>query len=205
MTETAGTLRIEIIDPAREPLLHDPTAAARVSAPPDDTDELFASLRDAWHAAAERLDPLRRRSAVLTARGRRMSRAIHERSLQRRHDGNPRRGSAVRQHVFASFATIERELGAMEKTFVVGGGLRLDLTSDFRPMPGGGHQADARLALRGSWPRLPLVVRVEPWWRGQSVVTAELRTRRRLRYPRRYFAGAHAAARSVGAALAPSP
>ena len=202
MSGDRAPLRIEIVDPAHDSLDVGWIGHATTAMPHAGVDEWVSSLADARAAARRHVDPLARILSRLGARTRRTSRAVHERSLQVRTDGNPRRASAVRQHVFAPFDAVVDRLGVVPDGVAAQPGVTLGLVSVFAPLPGGGHQADASLALRGSWPRLPVVVRVEPWWREQSVVTVELRTRRRVRYPRRYFSGAHAAARAVGRTLA---
>jgi hypothetical protein len=202
MSQTRAPLRIEIVDPVHDSLDAAWTSGATTATQSQGIEEWLSSLADARAAARRHVDPLARLLSRAGARIQRTSRAAHERSLQVRTDGNPRRASAVRQHVFAPFDTVLDRLDAVGDGVVAEPGVSIGLTSVFAPLPGGGHQANASMALRGSWPRLPVVVRVEPWWREQSVVTVELRTRRRVRYPRRYFRGAHAAARAVGRALA---
>jgi hypothetical protein len=201
MPSSRVPLQIEIVDPAHDSFEVGCMARATAATPAAGVDEWVRSLADARAAARRHVDPLARLLSRGGARIRRTSRAVHERSVQLRTDGSPRRASAVRQHVFAPFDSVIDRLAVVADGAVAPPGVALDLTSAFAPLPGGGHQADASLALRASWPRLPVVVRVEPWWREQSIVTIELRTRRRLRYPRRYFRGAHASARAVGRAL----
>ena len=202
MSDTRAPLRIEIIEPAHDSTDVDWTGPAATLVSTGGVEEWLASLRDAGTAARRHLDPLARQVDRVRARTRRVSRAVHERSMQLRTDGSPRRASAVRQHLFAPLDDVADRLPFVAEGVTVRPGVSLAFSSGFIPLPGGGHQADASLALRGSWPRLPVVVRVEPWWREQSVVTVELRARRRLRYPRRYFRSAHASVRAVGRALA---
>lgn len=112
-------------------------------------------------------------------------------------DGNPRRDSAVRQHVFRPFDEVLALLPG-STTVVRAGSARLELSTPFAPLPGGvGVRASATLSLWGSWPALPVWITVEPWWRERTVAGVSLRTRRRLRYPRRYFGSAHAAVRAM--------
>jgi len=194
-------LRIEIIDPVAEPLERGQGDFARAADQSSELDEWMASLIDAWEAGLRHVAPVRRVSRRGLARMQRIGRSVSDRATQLRNDGNPRRGSLVRQHVFEPFDAVATRLPADAEFIPLRGGSSLRLTSGFRPLPSGGRQADASLSLRGSWPRLPLVVRVEPWWREQSIVSVELRTRRRLRYPRRYFRSAHSAAREIGATV----
>jgi hypothetical protein len=190
MTAAPAPLRIEILDPAREPL-------DRSSGPADDRNgATVVVVLDTDPASRSR-----RPTPVHTGPLPRALRALHERALQRGFDGSPRRGSAVRHHVAAAYDDASRRLPDARRTLAARAGGRLEITTPFRPRAGGGREAEAMLSLRWSWPRLPMIVRIEPWWRDRSTVTVELRTRRRLRYPRRYFRSAHAAARAVGDAL----
>lgn len=202
MSPTRAPLRIEIVDPANDLPGEGWTRHAAVATAPTGFDEWLGSLTDAGGAAVGHLGPLTRGLSRSVARGRRVWRAAHDRSWQRRTDGNPRRGSAVRQHVFAPFDVVAGHLGSLSGEALRLPGGSLVFSSGFVALPGGGRRSDAALGLVGSWPRLPVVVRVEPWWRDQTIVTVELRTRRRLRYPRRYFTGAHRAAREVARTLA---
>lgn len=195
---------IEIVDPVIEPVGERwvDVAASTSTSPADGVDEWIRSLLDAAAAARRHVDPMVERGAAAKRRAQAVGWTVRSWSLQLRTDGNPRRGSAVRQHVFAPFATVAGRLPEESDPIRVRRGVTLALTSGFAPLPGGGRRADATLALRGSWPRLPVDVRVEPWWREQSIVTVELRNRRRIRYPRRYFRAAHDAARAFGATIA---
>ncbi|MEZ5244748.1 MAG: hypothetical protein R2707_06615 [Acidimicrobiales bacterium] len=202
MSTPRAPLRIEIVDPVHHPLDAGWMGHAAVASPSPGIEEWGRSLADAGAGVRRLTAPLARRVDRAGAAIRRTARVAHERSLQTRADGNPRRASAVRQHVFVGFDTVVERLAAVGDGVVTQPGVTVDFSSGFAPLPGGGHRAEASLGLRGSWPRLPVAIRVEPWWREQSIVTVELRTRRRVRYPRRYFRGAHAAARAIGRALA---
>jgi hypothetical protein len=204
MSTTTAPLRIEIIDPIAEPLDGAWAETAVTAAHGSEVDEWLASMVDAWTAAGRHLDPVRRSGVRWGGRIRRIVRVVSDYSIQVRTDGNPRRGSLVRQHLFEPFDIVAGRLPDIGGAIPVRSGSTLELTSRFTPLPGGGRQAEAALSLRGSWPRLPLVLKVEPWWRNQSVITVELRTRRRVRYPRRYFRTAHATARRLGAELSSS-
>ena len=197
MSITSVPLRIEIIDPVAEPLDRGHGDIARAADEAGEIDDWLASIADAWTAATRHCTPVlevghrsRRRLQVIVL-------SISDRATQLRNDGNPRRASLVRQHVFEPFAVVADRLPSVAAAVSPGRGVTLRLTSGFRPLPSGGQDAEAVLSLRGSWPRLPVSVRVEPWWREQSIVSVELRSRRRLRYPRRYFRSAHAAAREI--------
>lgn len=198
MSGTHASLRIEIVDPVVEPVEGAWFDECSAAAPTDGFDEWLRSLTDAAGAARRHVDPATRLVSRSVACVRRGVHRLQARSVQLRHDGNPRRGSNVRQHVFAPFALVADRLAAVPTVIEAAPGTRLHVSNEFTTLPGGGRQADARMILRGSWPRLPVTVRVEAWWREQSVVTVELRSRRRLRYPRRYFRAAHASARAVG-------
>jgi hypothetical protein len=202
MSTSRAPLRIEIVDPVHDPLDAGWVGHASVASPSPGFEEWGRSLADAGAGVRRFAEPITRRVARISARVRRTARAAHERSLQTRADGNPRRASAVRQHVFMPFDTVVERLPVVDGGVATRSGVTVEFSSGFAPLPGGGRRAEASLGLRGSWPRLPVVVRVEPWWREQSIVTVELRTRRRVRYPRRYFRGAHAAAQAVGRAIA---
>ena len=201
MSGTHASLRIEIVDPTLEPLEAVWFDECSAAAPADGFDEWLRSLTDAAGAARRHVDPATRLVSRSVARVRRGLHRLQARSVQLRHDGNPRRGSNVRQHLFAPFDVVAERLASVPGEIEAAPGVALDMSTGFTVAPGGGRRADARMILRGSWPRLPVTVRVEPWWREQSVVTVELRTRRRLRYPRRYFRAAHASARAVGELL----
>lgn len=201
MSGTHASLRIEIVDPTVEPLEGAWFDECSAAAPADGFDEWLRSLTDAAGAARRHVDPATRLVSRSATRLRRGLHRLQARSVQLRHDGNPRRGSNVRQHVFASFAVVAERLAEVPAVIEAAPGTTLEVSNEFTMLAGGGRQADARMILRGSWPRLPVSVRVEPWWREQSVVTVELRTRRRVRYPRRYFRAAHASARAVGELL----
>lgn len=190
MTAAPAPLRIEILDPASEPL---DDATGRGVTRHGGTTVIVLDVGP--QAPARRPVPTRTGPLLRTLR------RLQNRARQRGLDGNPRRGSAVRHHVGAPYRVISRGLAAPRRTLAVQPGGRLEITTPFRPRAGGGLEAEAMLSLRWSWPRLPMVVRIEPWWRDRSTVTVELRTRRRLRYPRRYFRSAHGAARAVGDAL----
>jgi hypothetical protein len=202
MSGTHASLRIEIVDPAAEPLEGAWIDAAPATASVEGVDEWLRSLADAAAVARGRVEPLVGAAAGIVAWSRKVLHGLQEYSVQLRHDGNPRRGSLVRQHVFEPFDVLTDRLPAVAGAVAVRPGVDLEVTSAFESLPGGGRQAAASLRLRGSWPPLPVMVKVEPWWRAQSVVTVELRNRRRLRYPRRYFRAAHASARAVGRRLA---
>ena len=203
MSGTTVPLRIEIVDPVTEPLDGGWIDAVSASATSDGATEWLRSLTDAGIAARRHVDPVTGAVVAGATRVQRIVRRLHLRSVQLRNDGNPRRSSAVRQRVFEPFEDVLARLGRMENEVVIARGVTLDVASEFAPLAGGGRQARATLRIRGSWPRLPVMVKIEPWWREQTVVTVELRTRRRLRYPRRYFRCAHGAVRAVGSVVSP--
>jgi len=203
MTAPSAPLRIEIIDPDTELLEWSRGDVVGACDEPGELQEWLASLADAGAAAVRHFEPLRRIGRGANRRVQAVGRSIGDRATQLRYDGNPRRASLVRQHLFEPFDTVAEHLPTLTDAVCPNRGLTLRFTSEFRPLPGRGQQAEATLALRGSWPRLPLVVRVEPWWRDQSILSVELRTRRRLRYPRRYFRSVHSVAREVAAGISP--
>lgn len=189
----AAPLRIEIIDPIAEPGWA-VSGAERVVAiatepGPGGADRLEPLLR--------RLEPVGHRVELAVDRAAAVQLRLVHRRLQRVHDGNPRRDSRVRQHLLAPFDEVGARLPPPGTTVRTRSG-RLELTSAFARAKGGTLRAEASLRLPGSWPALPLVVTVEPWWRRRTVITVALRTQRRWRYPRRYFGAAHAATRRLG-------
>lgn len=122
------------------------------------------------------------------------------RRKQRIADRNPRRQSRIRVHVFIPFAVACSRLPA-EGASVSARGTVLRLEGPFDDFRAG-LRAPAALHLRGSWPELPVWIDVEPWWRRQTIVTLSLRSTKRVRYPRRYFASGHRTLRRLVATLA---
>ena len=135
MSPTRAPLRIEIVDPANDLPDGGWTRHAVVAPAPSRLDDWADSLADAGAAVTGRLGPLTRAVSRLMARGRRLLRAVHERSLQRRTDGNPRHGSAVRQHVFAPFDAISGQLGVLTSEALRLPGVSLEFSSGFGALP----------------------------------------------------------------------
>lgn len=175
MTAVDRPVRIEIIDP----LLDDGPGAVGADR---------AAVVAVVDEAAD-VDPLRWVAPVAARLGR-LAWSGHGRMAQWRLNGNPRRRSTVRRHLAATFTDTGVALSGATGPVVVASG-RLELTSPFAPVDGLGLRARGRLQPRWSWPPLPVEVTVEPWWRDRCVLTMQLRTRRRWRYPRRYFDVAH--------------
>ena len=185
---TVGQLEIEIIDPFADPPLGAPADVAGVAYEPP---ARGPSRLELFLHRAERLE--RRLDSTFFRLGCRRAQA---------QSGNARRDSRVRQHIWLPFSVVRSRL-ADSPSEIRAGSARLVLSSGFNPTPRGAIRAEGTLRLRGSWPPLPVWVTVEPWWRSRTVATIALRTRKRWRYPRRYFAAAHAVTRHLARTVDP--
>jgi hypothetical protein len=189
------TLRIEIFDPATEPLVGGPVMVTRAESEPLHLYPAeFAWITMGRSRLAQWLAPTRRRCVWLERRGREIVQLLGNRRAQRTYDAGPRHDSSVRQHVFLPFGEVRHRL-PVEETVIDAGSFSLAVTTPFEPTSRGGMRAPATLRLRWSWPALPVWITVEPWWRSRTIATVALRTTRRVRYPRRYFGAAHVAMR----------
>lgn len=184
MSMTESPLEIEVIDPLPQATAWGAKAQAmsRAETAAPSIDPIVDAISDGFEAIAELVG--------------RVARVLSRRVEQFEADGNPRRHSRVRHHVFAPFGDVVARLPA-EGSSWASHGARIEIVSAFRPHRDGGQVADARLCLRGSWPALPLRISADPWWRERTLVTVTLRTRRRWRYPRRYYRGVHHSLRAM--------
>ena len=186
MAVTDTPLEIEIVDPLPRPGADGPGAGSCSRAETDVRS--IDPVVDAIGEGLERVGDAIERAA----------RVVSLRLEQIDVDGNPRKQSRVRHHVFAPYHEVVERLPECGER-VAHRGTRLEITSPFRAKTGGGAKAEAKLRLRGSWPALPLVISVDPWWRERTLFTVRLRTHRRWRYPRRYYRGVHHALRKMTA------
>ncbi len=183
-----GQLEIEIIDPFVDPPLGAPADVVGVAYEPPVSGP---SRLEPYLRQAERLE--RQLDSTFFRLGARRSQA---------RSGNVRRDSRVRQHIWLPFGIVRARLTESPSEFRAGSAV-LVLDSGFISAPKGAIRAEGTLKLRGSWPRLPVWITVEPWWRGRTVATIALRSRRRWRYPRRYFAAVHAITRQLAQTVDP--
>ena len=114
-------------------------------------------------------------------------------------DTNPRLRSVVEHRVRGPVTDVVRQLCA-------DGGIELDgLIADERVAHYDAvdreYRIRARLRLVWSWPQLPMWLSVGELSSTQSALRLSLRSRKRVRYPARYFHAAHAALDGVAARL----
>ncbi len=184
-----GQLEIEIVDPFADPPPGGPADIAGVAYEPPGRGP---SRLEPYLRHAERLE--RQLDSTFFRLGARRAQA---------RSGNVRRDSRVRQHIWMPFPTVRARLADTPPELRAGSS-RLVLGSEFTPAPKGAVRAEATLNIRGSWPRIPVWITVEPWWRRRTVATITLRSRRRWRYPRRYFAAVHALTRQLAQFVDPA-
>lgn len=200
-------LAIEIVDPwsdamSREAMSPDamsPDAVARVEAIAPES-VLTVWIDDLRETVDDVLEPARR---VTEATGLTTGAWLHRLGVRRKQriaDRDPRGQSRIRVHVFIPYEAACSRLPVAETTLRARSAV-LRFERGFASHRAG-LRAPAALHLRGSWPGLPVWVDIEPWWRRQSIVTLSLRSTRRLRYPRRYFAAGHRVLRRLVATLA---
>jgi len=94
---------------------------------------------------------------------------------------SPRRQSRVERRVHGNVDDVRRALG---------------LPFEYDPVIHE-HRAAAELRVPWSWPRLPIWIGVSEVATGRAAISITLRSRRRIRYPRRYYAAAHSRLRAI--------
>ena len=122
----------------------------------------------------------------------------------------PRTSDHVRRLVWAPAESVVETWG---DSIEVRDGRRPLLTAvapEFVPAPDGwGVVVPCRLMMPVTRRRLAVWLSVEPWWHERAAITIRMRSRRRWRYPKRYFDAAHEALEELiersGARLPPTP
>lgn len=123
------------------------------------------------------------------------------------HQGfDPRRRSQVEDRLASPAADVVGALRRSPDIWVTAGTVRLrgDATAAVYDPVDHEYRMPAEMQLRWSWPRLPMWLGVGEVSSSRSVLRLSLRSRRRVRYPLRYFDAAHRLLERLEASVTPA-